>query len=415
MNPPRPDAPLAGIRVLDLTNVLAGPFCAYHLASLGADVIKVEEPSAGDLARALGADPELNRLGLGASFLAQNAGKRSLAIDLKQAAGVDAFLRLVDTADVLIENFRPGVMRRLGLGYEALAARRPSLVYAAISGFGATGPLRDQPAYDQIVQGYAGVMSVTGDAQSAPLRAGFPVSDTVGGLTAALAVASALRAAEKTGRGCLIDVSMLESTLITLGWAVSNFLTAGVAPTPMGNDNMTASPSGTFRTGAGLLNVAANQQRQFEALCRVVGRPELALDERFAGREARKRHRAALTAELEAALAARPAAEWEHELVAAGVPTGLVLSVPEVLAHPHLRERELTMTFEDVPGLARPLQVVRPGFTIDGRRPTPDRRPPRLGEHGREVLREAGLGDDAIDALVRSGVVATSADPGGMP
>jgi CoA:oxalate CoA-transferase len=412
---PRPDAPLAGVRVLDLTNVLAGPFCAYHLAALGADVIKVEEPRSGDLARGLGADPELNRRGMGASFLAQNAGKRSLAIDLKQAAGVDAFLRLVDGADVLVENFRPGVMHRLGLGYEALAARRPSLVVAAISGFGASGPLRDQPAYDQIVQGYAGVMSVTGDARSAPLRAGFPVSDTVGGLTAALAITSALRAAEKTGRGCLIDVSMLESTLVTLGWAVSNYLTAGVAPTPMGNDNMTASPSGTFRTGDGLLNVAANQQRQFEALCRVVGRPELAADERFAEREARKRHRAALTAELETAFAARPAADWERALVAAGVPAGLVLSVPEVLDHPHLRERAVTMTFDDVPGLERPLQVVRPGFTIDGRRPTPDRRPPRLGEHGRELLREAGLADDAIDALVQAGVVATTADPGGQP
>jgi CoA:oxalate CoA-transferase len=275
MTPPRPDAPLAGVRVLDMTNVLAGPFCAYHLAALGADVVKVEEPRSGDLARALGADPELNRRGMGASFLAQNAGKRSLAVDLKHPDGVAAFLRLVDTADVVVENFRPGVMRRLGLGYEVLAARRPKLVYAAISGFGASGPLRDQPAYDQIVQGYAGVMSVTGDAHSAPLRAGFPVSDTVGGLTAAMAIASALLGAERTGRGCAIDVSMLEATLITLGWAVSNYLTAGVAPTPMGNDNMTASPSGTFRTGDGLLNVAANQQRQFETLCRVIGRPEL--------------------------------------------------------------------------------------------------------------------------------------------
>ncbi|MBW6454810.1 MAG: CoA transferase [Trueperaceae bacterium] len=406
MTLPHPDAPLAGVRVLDLTNVLAGPFCAYHLAALGADVIKVEEPRAGDLARALGADPDLNRRGMGASFLAQNAGKRSLAIDLKHPDGVAALVRLVETADVLVENFRPGVMRRLGLGYEVLAARRPKLVYAAISGFGASGPLRDQPAYDQIVQGYAGVMSVTGDAASAPLRAGFPVSDTVGGLTAALAIAGALLGAERTGRGCEIDVSMLEATLITLGWAVSNYLTAGVAPTPMGNDNMTASPSGTFRTGDGLLNVAANQQRQFEALCRVVGRPELVADPRFAEREARKRHRAELTAALEAALAARPASAWERELVAAGVPAGLVLSVPEVLDHPHVRAREVTTTFDDVPGLGRPLQVLLPGFTLAGRRPTPARRPPRHGEHGRELLREAGLDEAAIDDLVARGVVA---------
>ena len=413
MNPPRPDAPLAGVRVLDMTNVLAGPFCAYHLAALGADVVKVEEPRSGDLARSLGADPELNRRGMGASFLAQNAGKRSLAVDLKHPDGAAAFLRLVDTADVVVENFRPGVMRRLGLGYEVLAARRPKLVYASISGFGASGPLRDQPAYDQIVQGYAGVMSVTGDAASAPLRAGFPVSDTVGGLTAAMAIASALLGAERTGRGCAIDVSMLEATLITLGWAVSNYLTAGVAPTPMGNDNMTASPSGTFRTGDGLLNVAANQQRQFETLCRLIGRPELATDARFAERESRKRHRAALTAEIEAAFAARPATEWERELVDAGVPAGLVLSVPQVLDHPHVREREVTTTFEGVAGLDRPLQVLRPGFTLDGHRPTPQRPPPTLGEHGRELLREAGLDDAAIDDLVARGVVTLPA-PGGV-
>ncbi len=412
MNPPRPDTPLAGVRVLDMTNVLAGPFCAYHLAALGADVVKIEEPRSGDLARSLGADPELNRRGMGASFLAQNAGKRSLAVDLKHPDGVAAFLRLVDTADVVVENFRPGVMRRLGLGYEVLAARRPKLVYAAISGFGASGPLRDQPAYDQIVQGYAGVMSVTGDAASAPLRAGFPVSDTVGGLTAAMAIASALLGAERTGRGCAIDVSMLEATLITLGWAVSNYLTAGVAPTPMGNDNMTASPSGTFRTGDGLLNVAANQQRQFETLCRLIGRPELATDVRFAERESRKRHRAALTAEIEAAFAARPATEWERDLVAAGVPAGLVLSVPQVLDHPHVRERVVTTTFEGVAGLDRPLQVLRPGFTLDGHRPTPQRPPPTLGEHGRELLREAGLDDAAIDDLAARGVVALPA-PGG--
>jgi CoA:oxalate CoA-transferase len=414
MKAPRPDAPLAGVRVLDMTNVLAGPFCAYHLAALGADVVKIEESRSGDLARSLGADPELNRRGMGASFLAQNAGKRSLAIDLKHPDGVAAFLRLVDTADVLVENFRPGVMRRLGLGYEVLAERRPKLVVAAISGFGASGPLRDQPAYDQIVQGYAGVMSVTGDAASAPLRAGFPVSDTVGGLTAAMAIASALLGAERTGRGCAIDVSMLEATLITLGWAVSNYLTAGVAPTPMGNDNMTASPSGTFRTGDGLLNVAANQQRQFETLCRLIGRPELATDARFAERESRKQHRAALTAEIEAAFAARPATEWERELVAAGVPAGLVLSVPQVLDHPHIREREVTTTFEGVAGLDRPLQVLRPGFTLDGHRPTPQRRPPTLGEHGRELLREAGLDDAAIDDLVARGVVTLPAS-GGEP
>ena len=175
---------LDGIRVLDLTNVLAGPFGAYQLALLGAEVIKVESPGAGDLARQLGADPALNKALMGASFLAQNAGKRSVTINLKTAAGRDVFRRLVGSADVVIENFRPGVMERLGLGYDVLREVRPGLVYCAISGFGQDGPLRDNPAYDQIVQGLSGVMSVTGDAASAPLRVGYPVADTIGGLTA---------------------------------------------------------------------------------------------------------------------------------------------------------------------------------------------------------------------------------------
>ena len=207
-----PPLPLDGVRVVDLTNVLSGPFCTYQLALLGADVIKVEAPGGGDLARQLGADPELNKIGMGASFLAQNAGKRSVALDLKSPRGKDAFRRLVSTADVLVENFRPGVMARLGLGHESLAALRPPLVYCAISGFGQDGPLRDNPAYDQIVQGLSGVMSVTGDAASAPLRVGYPVADTIGGLTAAFAISAALLRAARTGKGEFIDVSIPAST-----------------------------------------------------------------------------------------------------------------------------------------------------------------------------------------------------------
>ena len=297
---------LAGLRVLDLTNVLAGPFCCYQLAQLGAEVIKVETPGTGDLARQLGADPELNRRLMGASFLAQNAGKRSITLNLKHAKGREAFTRLLKTADVVVENFRPGVMERLGLGYDALKAIKPNLVYCAISGFGQDGPLRLNPAYDQIVQGLSGVMSVTGDAQSAPLRVGYPVADTMGGITAAYAITAALFRRERTGEGEFIDVSMLESTLVAMGWQVSNWLIAGVRPQPLGNENMTASPSGTFRTGDGLLNIAANQQQQFETLCGLIGRKELASDPRFAGREDRKKHRAALSEEIEAALDVAP-------------------------------------------------------------------------------------------------------------
>jgi crotonobetainyl-CoA:carnitine CoA-transferase CaiB-like acyl-CoA transferase len=377
---------LSGIRVLDLTNVLAGPYCAYQLALLGADVIKVEGPHGGDLARQLGGSPRLNQAGMGASFLAQNAGKRSVMLDLKAETDRERFLDLVASADALVENFRPGVMDRLGLGYEALKAVRPGLVYCAISGFGQTGPMRDNPAYDQIIQGLSGIMSITGTPETAPLRVGYPVADTLGGLVGAFAIASALVKQKTSGEGAFLDVSMLECTLSALGWPVSNYLTAGVDPKPMGNENMTAAPSGAFRTGDGLLNIAANKQEQFVTLCRLIGRPELAWDPRFAERETRKRNRAALKVEIEEALAGASAAAWEEALNRAGVPAGRVLTIPQVLGEPQVLERQVTANFDDVAGMDRPLTVLRGGFMVDGKAPLPTKPPPVLGEHMDEVF-----------------------------
>ncbi|MCF6100758.1 CaiB/BaiF CoA transferase family protein [Mesorhizobium muleiense] len=377
---------LSGIRVLDLTNVLAGPYCAYQLALLGADVIKVEAPQGGDLARQLGGSPELNSTGMGASFLAQNAGKRSVVLDLKKEADRERFLDLVASADALVENFRPGVMDRLGLGYARLKEVRPSLVYCAISGFGQTGPMRDNPAYDQIIQGLSGIMSITGTAQTAPLRVGYPVADTLGGLVGAFAITAALVKQKTTGEGAFLDVSMLECTLSALGWPVSNYLTAGVEPQPMGNENMTAAPSGTFRTGDGLLNIAANKQEQFVTLCRLVGLPELASDPRFAERETRKRNRIALKALIEDALANSSAAAWEETLNRAGVPAGRVLTIPQVLAEQQVIERDMTTRFDRMPNIDRPLTVVRGGFMVDGEAPLPTKPPPALGEHMDEVF-----------------------------
>jgi crotonobetainyl-CoA:carnitine CoA-transferase CaiB-like acyl-CoA transferase len=396
---------LAGTRVLDLTNVLAGPFCCYQLAQLGAEVIKVEVPGAGDLARQLGADPELNGLGMGASFLAQNAGKRSLTLNLKSAKGRAAFVRLVATADVVVENFRPGVMERLGLGYPALEAVKRDLIYCAISGFGQDGPLKFNPAYDQIIQGLCGVMSVTGDARSAPLRVGYPVADTMGGMTAAFAIAAALFRRERTGEGEFIDVSMLEASLVAMGWAVSNWLIAGVKPEPMGNENVTASPSGTFRTGEGLLNIAANKQEQFETLCRLIGRNDLASDPRFAAREERKRRRFELNCEVEQALAARSAREWATLLNSNGVPAGEVLDVPSVLEHPQVIERKLVKTFDAVPGVDRPVRVVRSGFRLASGDPQPLSAPPALGADTAALLAELGFSEQDADELAREGAV----------
>jgi crotonobetainyl-CoA:carnitine CoA-transferase CaiB-like acyl-CoA transferase len=341
---------LEGIRVLDLTNVLAGPYCGYQLALLGADVIKVEAPGSGDLARRLGATPELNDAKMGGSFLAQNAGKRSIVLNLKSETDKARLLDLVATADVLVENYRPGVMERLGLGYERLKQVRRDLIYCAISGFGQTGPLKDNPAYDQIIQGLSGIMSITGTPETAPLRVGYPVCDTLGGLFGAFAISSALVRRSRSGEGAFLDVSMLESTLSALGWPVSNYLISGMQPSPMGNENVTAAPSGAFRTGDGLLNIAANKQEQFVSLCGLIGRSELLEDPRFAKSDARMANRYLLRDLIEEGLASASAAEWEARLNRVGVPAGRVLTVPQVLDEAQVSRRPRAATDVAAPG-----------------------------------------------------------------
>ena len=394
--------PLSGLRVLDLTNVLAGPFCAHQLAHLGAEVIKVEAPGRGDLARQLGADPALNAAGMGVSFLAQNAGKKSVTLNLKAAAGKEVFLRLVESADVVLENFRPGVMSRLGLDYPVLKQARPDLVYCAISGFGQDGPWVTRPAYDQIVQGAAGVMSITGDGDSAPLRVGYPLADTVGGMTAAFAIAAALNARP---RGTMIDVSMLESVIATMGWVVSNYLIAGVTPAAVGNENLTSAPSGTFAAANGPLNIAANKDEQWRQLAEHLGRADLLENPDYRTREDRKAHRMALKAELESVLRTRPAEAWAGELNALGVPAGAILTVPEVLAHPQIADRGLLADFAAVPGVDQDIQVVRTGVKLDGAAPAVDSPPPVLGQDNAEIYGDLGLDAAAREALAADGVI----------
>ncbi len=397
-------SPLSGVRVLDLTNVLAGPFCCHQLAHLGAEVIKVEVPGRGDLARQLGADSELNQKLMGVSFLAQNAGKQSVTLNLKREKGVALLKQLVRTADVLVENFRPGVMDRLGVGWEVLRDVNPRLIYCAISGFGQDGPWRDLPAYDQIVQGVSGVMSITGDADTAPYRVGTPISDTIGGLTAAFAITAALQGRDRQG-GSFIDVSMLEATLSTMGWVLSNWLIAGQRPSANGNENFTSAPSGTFATADGPLNVAANKQEQWEVLCRFLEREDLLRHPDYITREARKNNRAALKSELEKSFKTKPASYWSDALNHRGVPAGMVLEVPDILAHPQIADRGLLASFTAVPGAGRDIQVARTGLKLNGVPPAVTDPPPRLGEHNEKVYGALGLSRAEIESLKKEQVI----------
>lgn len=394
--------PLSGIRVLDVTNVLAGPFCSYQLGLLGAEVIKIEQPGSGDLARSLGADAAAAARGLGASFVAVNAGKQSVTLNLKKAAGKQILKQMAAQSHVLLENFRPGVMKRLGLDYAVLSAVNPSLIYCAISGFGQEGPLAMRPAYDQIVQGMSGVMSVTGDGHSAPLRVGYPVCDTVGGLTAAFAICAALVDAQKNGHGRLIDVSMLNATLATMGWVVSNYLNAGVHPLPMGNENFTAAPSATFRTKDGLLNIAANETYQYENLCDLLGRPDLKADHRFSDRHIRKKNRVLINKEIESALLTRTAAEWEVLLSEAGVPAGRVMSVPEILSHPHIQQSGFVATLEGEGGAQH---ITQTGFRLSDQEIAPAGPAPLLSAHTDEWLRKLGYDSQQIEEMRSDGVI----------
>jgi len=394
---------LTGVRVLDLTNVLSGPFCTLHLALLGAEVVKVENPKAGDLARVLGNVPKLNKMLMGTSFLAQNANKRSLTLNLKAEEGKDVFKKLVAKADVVVENFRPDVMPRLGLGYPVLAGINPRLVYCGISGFGQTGPDADKPAYDQIIQGLSGVMDVNGDERLHPLRAGFPLCDTVGGLNAAFAILAALYHRERTGEGQMIDVALIDSIMPLMGWVAANLLIGGQAPIPMGNDNFTAAPSGTFRTLDGHVNIAANKQEQWEALAEVVGVPELKTDPRFAERDQRKKNRRALTPLLAARLKQQPTAHWVEALNARDVPSGDILSLGCALTQPQVAHRGALQTVE-VEGVGA-LKLFGLTAKLSKTPGAIDSPPPRLGAHTEEILTGLGYAKADVAAFREKGIV----------
>jgi formyl-CoA transferase len=394
---------LDNVRVIDLTNVLAGPFATMHLALLGAEVIKVENPDGGDLARKLGNVPHLNQALMGTSFLAQNANKKSLTLNLKVEEGKQILRRLVEISDVLVENFRPGVMARLGFSYEALSQINPGLIYCAISGFGQTGPEAFKPAYDQIIQGLSGVMAINGDERLNPLRCGFPVCDTVGGLNAAFAIMAALYCRERTGEGQFIDLALLDSIMPLMGWVAANLLIGGQQPALLGNDNFTAAPSGTFRTKDGYINIAANQQAQWEDLADTLGLPELVTDPRFQERDTRKANRKQLTPLLEVKLVEQTTDYWVDTLNEKGIPSGAILSLEAALNAEQVKHRQVigSVNEPDI-GDIRLFNLTARFSKTPGQIDSP---PPRLSAHTAAILAELGYSDEEIEVLKEKSVI----------
>lgn len=394
---------LEGIRVLDLTNVLSGPYASLHLAWMGAEVIKIENPLGGDLARKLGCKPEYSRKLMGTSYLAQNVNKKSVTLNLKDEPAKEIFRKLAKTADVVVENFRPGVMNRLGIGYDELCKINPKIIYCAISGFGQTGPDAQKPAYDQIIQGLSGVMAINGDERLNPLRAGFPVCDTAAGLNAAFGIMSALYCREKTGIGQLIDISLLDSVMPMLGWVAANLMIGGQQPQLLGNDNFTAAPSGTFKTGDGFINIAANKQEQWESVCKVLGCPELIEDPRFKERDARKANRFELNPLIEEKLNANTTKYWTAELNKNGVPSGEILSLEEALNAPQVEHRN-TFTTVNAEGVGE-IKVFNMPAKFSKTPATVDTPPPTLSQHTEEILTEIGYTKEQIEEFKSNGVI----------
>ena len=395
-----------GVRVIDFTQVIAGPFCTQHLAMMGADVIKLEQRSGGDQGRYLIGDNDLGRVGMSPMFLSINSGKRAMTLDLKHPRARGVVHRLVAGANIVVENFKAGTMDRLGFGYEALKEVRPGLVFCSISGYGQTGDYAGAPAYDGAIQAASGMMSVTGHPDTGPVRAGFTAVDLSTGITAAFACASALYRQQATGEGQRLDVTMFESSLSMLAPLLIDYLTTGNLAAPVGNSSPARVPTAdSFRVRGGAILMTCLTERQWQGLCRALDRPDLAADPCFADNEARKANQGALRAALEEAFAADTPEGWERRLAAEGVPAAPINDISQALAHPALAERRFVERRPGPAGIERDVYTVNPAFLADDDGPGTARPPPEHGADSDEILAEIGYSAGEIRELRDAGAV----------